>query len=874
MNKKRNYILISVILSAIILILGSLAVIKLPYQKASFLDLPWSMAQRTTTQELRYSSDFVLDQKEKRLHYIWMEHDVNTNNKRQIWTASMNIDGTDWKAVKRTTSVVGKLWPQVVLDSDKNMLHYVWYQFASGGHQIWTASMNTDGTGWNAAQRTTRLARKYDPELVLNPAENKIHYVWYEGDIYTETQIWTASMNIDGTGWKEEQQTTSHTNKHWTQILVDSSTRKIHYAWYENSSNNPSQIWTGSMNTDGTGWSAAQRTTGGRSKARVQFVLDRKHNKFHYMWYEWYKDSNDKYYSQIWTASMNINGAGWKAVQGTNSDELKMYPMMTLDSKNDKIYFFYATYDDDTYNTTQLWIGAVNLDGTGWIEAKRTKKATRKVGLQLLLDSEAGELNYFWYERRAGADVSQLWTGKQKLPIVKDKSDEDEEKEEDNDDVVEPVIDLTTWYFAEGYTGNSGVMSCETWLTIMNPLSEAVSANVTLVDANSTIKELTRELQPQSRDTILVGDYLSGEVAIKVAAGGFVVPERAIYLKRNGELRGVAHASIGTSSESTTWYWPEADTTEGNESYITLANFGLEAAQVTVSFLGVNGVEGLTTKTIPAQSRATVKVNDFIEDRELGFKILADKPIVAEGVLYRNALPAGRQGDGNGYTEGLAGICTPTTSSTWFFAEGRTSYLFSTSLILMNPNDSSETAQVTYVKPDGLPVIKNYPLAGNSRLVVDLSSEDELADSDVAIMVAALGGQGLVAARTMRSADFEKSWAHGTVGVSDLASNWYFAEGTSKENFQVWLTIANFNDADVVVQATYMKPVGESIVKEYSVGAKERFTVDVNAVEGLENTDISIMLQTEGGEGIVAERTMYLDNEQMLAGSNSIGVRQ
>jgi hypothetical protein len=104
-------------------------------------------------------------------------------------------------------------------------------------------------------------------------------------------------MNTDGTGWTATQRTTSAYDKYSLQLQVVGT--KIYYVWDEEDGSN-SQIWTAVMNTDGTGWTATQRTNSTYGKwYPQQQVVD---TKIYYVWYEG-DGSND----QIWTAGFGSN---------------------------------------------------------------------------------------------------------------------------------------------------------------------------------------------------------------------------------------------------------------------------------------------------------------------------------------------------------------------------------------------------------------------------------------------------------------------------------------------------------------------------------------------------------------------------------------
>jgi hypothetical protein len=71
-----------------------------------------------------------------RVYYVWCENDGSYD---QIWTAMLNLDLTDLKALerKRTSGAFDKKYPQ--LQSHGEKIHYIWSQDDGSNSQIWTA---------------------------------------------------------------------------------------------------------------------------------------------------------------------------------------------------------------------------------------------------------------------------------------------------------------------------------------------------------------------------------------------------------------------------------------------------------------------------------------------------------------------------------------------------------------------------------------------------------------------------------------------------------------------------------------------------------------------------------------------------------------
>ena len=312
-------------------------------------------------------------------YYVWHEYDGPF---RQIFTAEMNIDGTAWKAEKRTFGQFDKVFPQLHVAGDK--IYYIWQQpDATKNRQIWTAEMNIHEKEWKEVQRTNTPFDKQFPQLqVVDP---KIYYTWNESD-GKYRQIWTAEMNSDGTGWNGVKKTSTPFEKFEPQFQVVGD--KIHFAWREFDGSH-FQIWTGVMNRDGTRWQAVKRTNSSQDKHNPQFQVNG--GKIYLTWHEADGPDWQKARYQIWTAEMKVDGTGWRATKRTTSPFDKYTPQIQVD--NEKIYYVWEE-SDGKYR--QIWTAVTNRDGTEWRSEKRTKSLYGKYDPQFqMVDNK---VYYVWHE--------------------------------------------------------------------------------------------------------------------------------------------------------------------------------------------------------------------------------------------------------------------------------------------------------------------------------------------------------------------------------------------------------------------------------------------------------------------------------------------
>ncbi|OGU70036.1 MAG: hypothetical protein A2W30_04910, partial [Ignavibacteria bacterium RBG_16_36_9] len=95
-----------------------------------------------------------------------------------------------WSATERTATSNFKFEPELQVVGSK--IYYVWRGLTGISFEIWTAEMNIDGTGFSATQRTTGSNDKWEPQLQV--VGIKIYYIWRAPD-GSNQQIWTAEMN-------------------------------------------------------------------------------------------------------------------------------------------------------------------------------------------------------------------------------------------------------------------------------------------------------------------------------------------------------------------------------------------------------------------------------------------------------------------------------------------------------------------------------------------------------------------------------------------------------------------------------------------------------------------------------------------------------
>jgi hypothetical protein len=243
-------------------------------------------------------------------------------------------------------------------------------------------------------------------------------------------------------------------------------------------------------------------------------------------------------------------------------------------------------------------------------------------------------------------------------------------------------------------------------------------------------------------------------------------------------------------------------------------------------------------------------------------------------------------------------------STLWYLPEGYTGSDFDTYVLVQNPNSTAAQATFTFYTNPGPAGAANYApgpevpegmvqvtaeIGPWSRYTVRLDDVAGLESRDVATRVDS--DIPVVAERSMYFNYEGADDGHLSVGASETHSFWHLAEGYTGAGFDTYVLFMNPYSNWQRVTATFMTPEGEPVVKEYDVAPYSRYTVHVDEIEGLAETDVSTMLAAapiadpgagtanmpgEGGEpcgqsGIIAERAMYFVYGGIPGGSCSIG---
>lgn len=306
-------------------------------------------------------------------------------------------------------------------------------------------------------------------------------------------------------------------------------------------------------------------------------------------------------------------------------------------------------------------------------------------------------------------------------------------------------------------------------------------------------------------------------------------------------------------------YLAEGATSDFFRTRLALLNPGTTPASIVLRFLRSDGTTAHHDLWLDALTRATVDVGSLpgLAGTPAFATILeADTDVVLDRTM---------QWDASGYgSHAETAIERPGTR--WYLAEGATHSGFSLFYLLQNPNPVPAEVRVTYLLPQGPPLVRQYVVEATSRLNVWVNQIPELASTDVSAVIEVTNGRPIVVERAMYLSRNGRVFdaGHASAGVPTPSASWFLAEGATGPYFDLFVLLANPDpSATALVDVTYLRPDGSIRTKRYPVAPQSRFTIwvdeEVFPGEGkaMADTAVSLSVSSFNGVPIVVERAMW-----------------
>lgn len=400
------------------------------------------------------------------------------------------------------------------------------------------------------------------------------------------------------------------------------------------------------------------------------------------------------------------------------------------------------------------------------------------------------------------------------------------------------TLPFRTWYLAEGCT----CAPFDTWVLIMNPNETAANVTVTFMKEDGSNVVRSYKVAAQSRFNLFANQVVSNSAfSTRVDSDLPVFVERSMYFGHDGTN------TTGTTDPSDTWYLAEGYSGPGTDTWVLVMNPNPQQTRAKVTFMKEDGSQVEREYTLGPTSRLSIYANEIVPGVSFSTRVVADRPVVVERAEYFG------QGGGHG------SMGSPGSASAWYLPEGYTGQ--STMVLVMNPNPQEATATVTFMTDSGSNVSRTYALRPTSRTTINVN---DILPANTAFGAQVTSDQPVVVERASYW-DNGRS-GHSSLGASSAATTWYMAEGSTASPFTEFVLVMNPNDSPANLSVTFMLEGGGTVNGSYTVGAKSRFTLNVNSV--VPNRALSVRVSSS--VPVVAERVMYNGS----GGHSSLGIGQ
>jgi hypothetical protein len=406
-------------------------------------------------------------------------------------------------------------------------------------------------------------------------------------------------------------------------------------------------------------------------------------------------------------------------------------------------------------------------------------------------------------------------------------------------------------------------------LTMVSPLGPSTSVSSATVTLTGVIDDeqtgVTARLFPGTipyipRATTTGTPFSFPDVALQPGANHFSIEAVDV----NGATHTRSFTITREAGTDHSYVLAEGATGSFFSTDVVLANPNAIDVPVAIDFLRGDGAIVPHTVTVPAQQRTTLAVDAIpgLEAAAMAAVVTADDyPLVVERTM---------RWDANGYgasTEKAASAL----SRTWYFAEGSQGF-FSTFLLLVNPQTTSNAVSVRFLRESGGPVTKSYTMAPRQRLTIDAGAVPDLVGRSFGIEVT-FTDPGMAERSMYFGLGAPWDAGHESAGAPAPATQWYLAEGATGPWFETFILVANPSSTPADVTLTFLPEGAAPITKTRQVPANGRLTVNIEAEDAALANLSAIGTRVTSSVPIVVERSQYwpFSPAQWYEAHNSFG---
>jgi hypothetical protein len=452
-----------------------------------------------------------------------------------------------------------------------------------------------------------------------------------------------------------------------------------------------------------------------------------------------------------------------------------------------------------------------------------------------------------------------------------------------------PPPPQTQWYFADGNTSGS----ITTQLTLANPNAAPVHVTVQyLLDgAPAVVKMYT--VPAMARATVMVNDEVGADktFAIVATADAKIVAERAMYFTYS--LGGMSIPGgtdiLGLTALTSSFDFGYLDTTSMHATSLVVLNPNSAAIDAQIRYFAANGAEYDQTRTVPANSRSIVAVNDAqVTSNGAPGQLPAGRYYALVSLVHSGTTnpalgmverPMYLRDAGTGWTGAADVVGAAAPSMAWYFGGGHVAQNFKQVYFLANPSAGSANAKLTIYKPDGSSVSTSVALAAGQQAMVNVASLPGMSAVDMGTSSIVTADQPILAERylsfhyvggTGSGGGSSIPGATDVMGTTAPGHTFLFAEGNDATNYVSYLQILNPDPSQTAqMTATFLSAKGAPPrTVTFSLPPHARFSGFPTSVMPLQT--FALILQSN--VPVVAERGMFFAyGGTQTGGTNVIG---
>jgi peptidoglycan/xylan/chitin deacetylase (PgdA/CDA1 family) len=317
----------------------------------------------------------------------------------------------------------------------------------------------------------------------------------------------------------------------------------------------------------------------------------------------------------------------------------------------------------------------------------------------------------------------------------------------------------------------------------------------------------------------------------------------------------------GITSAAMRYYFAEGTTRPGFEEWVLVLNPGRETATLRARYYS-SQEEVVKEYSIPPRERLSISVRAEVPwQDDVSVVLESSTPIAAERMLYFNR--------GLGYSGGSLSRGTSDASGIFFFPEGTVRTGFEEYLAVFNPSGIVEArVGVEFHGSTGETKEAAFDVEPLSRLTLRVNDVVESGDYSMVVRSSA----PVVAERSEYFAYNDiLTGSHCVPGVMQPNGRWFFAEGTTRNFFESYLTVFNPCDYNTWLEVRMIVSDGSLRKEVLDLAAGERKTIYLNSYLP---PDVDYSLSISSLLPVVAERAAYFQTHNIVGGYCSPGATQ